>query len=211
MWDRRSSICFVCLFWWRQVRIFDLKNSWSCLHTGRDINLEILRVEGYRKFCNKIFNATKFAMLKFEPDFVPLDVAKVVHGPLTIRLAHQEPSLPAMRASLSDGFSTSSTLLLARSTDTLKYGISWLQLQLRTTSGCTSCVTYTLYVIFAAYTCGSCCSSYAGGNETHDRPLGRPQGTHVGTADVAHLPRLRSSTSPPLHAVRHRGTLAAPT
>lgn len=46
--------------------------------TGRDINLEILRVEGYRKFCNKIFNATKFAMLKFEPDFVPIDVAKVV-------------------------------------------------------------------------------------------------------------------------------------
>ncbi|KAG9315147.1 tRNA synthetases class I-domain-containing protein [Chiua virens] len=44
---------------------------------GRDINLEILRVEGYRKFCNKVFNATKFAMLKFEPDFVPLDMAKL--------------------------------------------------------------------------------------------------------------------------------------
>jgi valyl-tRNA synthetase len=43
---------------------------------GRDINLEILRVEGYRKFCNKIFNATKFAMLKFEPDFVPIDAPK---------------------------------------------------------------------------------------------------------------------------------------
>ncbi|KAJ7714891.1 tRNA synthetases class I-domain-containing protein [Mycena maculata] len=36
---------------------------------GRDINLEIMRVEGYRKFCNKIFNATKFAMLKL--DVVP--------------------------------------------------------------------------------------------------------------------------------------------
>ncbi|KAG6372693.1 tRNA synthetases class I-domain-containing protein [Boletus reticuloceps] len=44
---------------------------------GRDINLEILRVEGYRKFCNKIFNATKFAMLKFEPDFVPIGSAKL--------------------------------------------------------------------------------------------------------------------------------------
>ncbi|KAF7969993.1 hypothetical protein HWV62_25422 [Athelia sp. TMB] len=43
---------------------------------GRDINLEILRVEGYRKFCNKIFNATKFAMLKFEEDFVPTPTAK---------------------------------------------------------------------------------------------------------------------------------------
>ncbi|KAF9458072.1 tRNA synthetases class I-domain-containing protein [Collybia nuda] len=38
---------------------------------GRDINLEILRVEGYRKFCNKIFNATKFAMLKLNESFVP--------------------------------------------------------------------------------------------------------------------------------------------
>ena len=44
---------------------------------GRDINLEILRVEGYRKFCNKIFNATKFAMLKLDAEFVPLSTAKV--------------------------------------------------------------------------------------------------------------------------------------
>lgn len=44
---------------------------------GRDINLEILRVEGYRKFCNKIFNATKFAMLKLDETFVPEAAAKV--------------------------------------------------------------------------------------------------------------------------------------
>ena len=43
---------------------------------GRDINLEILRVEGYRKFCNKIFNATKFAMLKLDNSFVPEPTAK---------------------------------------------------------------------------------------------------------------------------------------
>ncbi|KAH7909011.1 tRNA synthetases class I-domain-containing protein [Hygrophoropsis aurantiaca] len=43
---------------------------------GRDINLEILRVEGYRKFCNKIFNATKFAMLKLDDKFVPEPTAK---------------------------------------------------------------------------------------------------------------------------------------
>ncbi|KIK07612.1 hypothetical protein K443DRAFT_673192 [Laccaria amethystina LaAM-08-1] len=43
---------------------------------GRDINLEILRVEGYRKFCNKIFNATKFAMLKLDGEFVPEPIAK---------------------------------------------------------------------------------------------------------------------------------------
>lgn len=44
---------------------------------GRDINLEILRVEGYRKFCNKIFNATKFAMLKLDEAFVPQPCIKV--------------------------------------------------------------------------------------------------------------------------------------
>ncbi|KAI0002185.1 hypothetical protein BJV74DRAFT_876641 [Russula compacta] len=38
---------------------------------GRDINLEILRVEGYRKFCNKILNATKFVMLKLDETFRP--------------------------------------------------------------------------------------------------------------------------------------------
>lgn len=44
---------------------------------GRDINLEILRIEGYRKFCNKIWNATKFAMLKLDEGFVPESSSKV--------------------------------------------------------------------------------------------------------------------------------------
>jgi len=58
----------------------DLKMPYAnllCISLGRDINLEIMRVEGYRKFCNKIFNATKFAMLKLDEDFVPQPSAEV--------------------------------------------------------------------------------------------------------------------------------------
>ncbi|TIA73266.1 hypothetical protein E3P84_01662 [Wallemia ichthyophaga] len=49
-----------------------------CAYTAsnRDINLEISKVEGMRKFCNKLFNATKFAMLKFPQGFVPEESAQ---------------------------------------------------------------------------------------------------------------------------------------
>jgi valyl-tRNA synthetase len=44
---------------------------------GRDINLDILHVEGYCKFCNKIYNATKFALLKLDKSFMPEPTPKV--------------------------------------------------------------------------------------------------------------------------------------
>jgi valyl-tRNA synthetase len=44
---------------------------------GRDINLDILRVDGYRKFCNKIWNATRFGLLKLDDSFQPAASAEV--------------------------------------------------------------------------------------------------------------------------------------
>ena len=50
-----------------------------CAYTtgGRDINLDILRVEGYRKFCNKIYQATKFALIRLGEDYQPPSMEKL--------------------------------------------------------------------------------------------------------------------------------------
>lgn len=93
---------------------------------GRDINLEILRVEGYRKFCNKIFNATKFAMLKLDEKFVPEPSAKVGFRTSHLRCRTTDAfSRPLVtRASLRSGFCISSTSPRVRSTSSSRTATS---------------------------------------------------------------------------------------
>ncbi|XP_060803190.1 valine--tRNA ligase [Amyelois transitella] len=53
-----------------------LRFALCAMTQGRDLNLDILRVQGYRFFCNKLWNATKFALMYF-----PRDTSYQVHSP----------------------------------------------------------------------------------------------------------------------------------
>ena len=50
-----------------------------CAYTaqGRDINLDVKRVVGYRYFCNKIWNALKFSLKILGSEFTPTHTSEV--------------------------------------------------------------------------------------------------------------------------------------
>lgn len=123
--------------------------------SGRDINLDILRVEGYRKFCNKIWNATRFAMLKLDADFVPEPTSKVGRIEATcgffqifrlMSLTLLSTSPPDASLSSRSGSSTSSTSPPPRLTSPSARETSWLSQARSTAYGFTSSAMSSLFV-----------------------------------------------------------------
>eukprot|EP00116_Pleurobrachia_bachei_P017644 sb/3477906/ len=59
----------------------------SFLTMARDMNLDVLRIEGYRKFCNKLWNATKFAKMQLGDQYTPLKKSLVGERPEGIQFS----------------------------------------------------------------------------------------------------------------------------
>jgi len=53
---------------------------------GRFINLDIKRVFGWRLFCNKIWNAVKFALSNFDKEFIPLPLNELLDNKNELKL-----------------------------------------------------------------------------------------------------------------------------
>ncbi|KII60293.1 Valine--tRNA ligase [Thelohanellus kitauei] len=55
-----------------------------CAYSGsaKDINLDVLRIQGYRFFCNKIWNASRFCLSNFGSNFVPHSLNAANLGPV---------------------------------------------------------------------------------------------------------------------------------
>ncbi|ODN06420.1 Valine--tRNA ligase [Orchesella cincta] len=53
----------------------------ACMTQGKDINLDVLRCQGYRFFCNKIWNAVKFSLHYFTMgDYIPSEKSPTESG-----------------------------------------------------------------------------------------------------------------------------------
>jgi len=67
--------------------------SYTC--GGSSVNMDILRIDAYRKFCNKLWNATRFALMK-------LDIIKM--GAENFDQSAFKPASKAMVSLLSETF-----------------------------------------------------------------------------------------------------------